>query len=43
MSYDHILKKRKLDFKTFKTIYGHSDKVGQRTVRLGNETLIVDN
>lgn len=43
LNYDNVLKGRKLNFKTFKSIYGHSDEPGTRTVKLGADTLYVDN
>jgi len=43
VSYDRILKEKKLNFATFKNIYGHSEVEGMRTVKLGNDTLHVDN
>ena len=32
-----------MNFHTFKSIYGHSDVTGVRTVKVGNDTLLVDN
>ena len=43
LSYDRILKEKKLNFTTFKHIYGHSEVEGVRTVKIGNDTLHVDN
>ena len=38
-----MLKDKRLNFGTFKNIYGHSEERGVRTVKIGNETLQVDN
>ena len=43
MSYDRILREKKLNFTQFKNIYGHSEVEGLRTVKFGNDTLHVDN
>jgi len=37
------LKGKKLNFTTFKNIYGHSEAEGIRTVKVGSNTLHVDN
>ena len=42
MSYDNVLKNKKLDFTTFKTLYGHND-IGPRNVKFGNDLVTVDN
>ena len=42
MNYDHLLKDKKINFSTFKQLYGHSEQ-GVRIVKVGNEMLRVDN
>lgn len=42
MSYDSVLKKKKMDFDTFKLLYGFNDNA-PRNIKLGNDHLIVDN
>ena len=42
VTYDHLLKDKKINFNTFKTLYGHPEK-GVRVVKMGNEMLRVDN
>jgi len=36
VSYDKVLKEKKLNFGTFKNIYGHSEVQGTRVVKVGN-------
>ena len=42
MSYDNVLKDKKMDFQTFKNLYGHNDE-GPRSIKYGNELVVVDN
>ena len=42
MSYDNVLKDKKTDFQTFKTLYGYNDNV-PRNVKYGGELVTVDN
>ena len=43
MSYDRILKEKKMNFVTFKDIYGNrANEKGVRTVKVGDSTLVVD-
>jgi hypothetical protein len=42
LSYDRILKEKKMNFGTFKNIYGHTGTKGVKTVRVGDSTLQVD-
>ena len=42
MSYDNVLKDKKMDFQTFKTLYGYNDSV-PRNVKYGGELVTVDN
>jgi len=42
MSYDNVLKDKKMDFQTFKTLYGYNDNV-PRNVKYGGELVTVDN
>ena len=42
-NYDKVLKDKKLNFNSFKTIYGApGDRKGVRAVKVGNDTLLVD-
>ena len=38
ISYDHLLKDKKMNFATFKTLYGHRE-TGPKLVKIGNEML----
>jgi hypothetical protein len=45
ISYDNALKNKKINYETFKTLYGFNNetKGGSRAVKVGNDTLMVDN
>ena len=42
MSYDNVLRKQKMDFSTFKTLYGHNE-MGPKNVKFGGDFVSVDN